>query len=330
LAILLFAVSSQATVRRCNNNSGINNSTNSATFYTTLPAAYAAAASGDTIIIEPSPTTYGSLTLTKKLTIIGNGGGTWLPSSAQINNNNSTVGSISFDAGSQNSYISGINVFGNISLNTANISVIRCFIDNSEISGNNNANNITIEGCLIYFGLNFNGNANTGLIIRNNICKYGSVTFNSSDNGLVENNSFNVVSNSSCDLGSANIVFRNNIVKGISNFGSASLSNNICVACSTLPLGSGNQNSVTVASIFGATAPTSTDPDIRFQPIAGSTALDNGFYGNGDDIGAFNNGTGRPSYIQGYLPSFPSIYQLSTGAITGNTMSVTVSTKANN
>jgi hypothetical protein len=336
LVFFSFLFHANATVRRVNNNTGINNNTTAGNFYTTLLAAYTAAVSNDTIIVEPSATQYDGLpNITKKLTIIGNGGGTWLPANTQLVANNSQTGSLNFTTGSQGSYISGLSVYNtngyHIQISVDNISIQRCYSDGN-ISFTANTQNTIIKECFIYYAIQSSNYNNTGLVIQNNIFRDGAITLSSSDNGIIENNTFNTLSanNGGVNLGLANVIFNNNIMRSISNFSAATLNNNICMTCNNLPASNGNQNSITFASLFVPATPSNTDADIIYQPKAGSTALDTGFYGNGDDIGAFNNGTGRPSYKQGYVPNFPSIYLMNPGAINGNTMNVTISTKANN
>jgi hypothetical protein len=333
---LLFCLlaNAHATVRRVNNNAGVNNNTTAGNFYTTLLAAYTAssATAGDTIIVEPSATQYDALNnITKKIVIIGNGGGTWLPANTQLIANNSQTGSMTFNTGSQGSYISGLSIYDNPYISTDNITIQRCYFDNSITFGANTQNTI-IKECFIYNSINASSYNNIGLVIQNNISRQGGIILSSSDNGIIENNTFNTLSTSSgtCNLGLANVMFNNNIFRGISNYTAASLNNNICMDCTTLPASNGNQNNITFASLFVPTTPINTQADIIYQPKTGSAALDAGFYGNGDDIGAFNNGTGRPTYKQGYVPNFPSIYLMNPGAINGNTMNVTISTKANN
>lgn len=61
------AISARATVRTVNNNNP------SPGQFSSLAAAHAAAQAGDTLYIHPSPTNYGSLTISKQLTLIGSG-----------------------------------------------------------------------------------------------------------------------------------------------------------------------------------------------------------------------------------------------------------------
>jgi hypothetical protein len=67
--VLLLNTTYAQTIRRVNNNPGVTG----VNVYSSAQAAHDAAAANDIIIIEPSATSYGSLTLTKPLKIYGNG-----------------------------------------------------------------------------------------------------------------------------------------------------------------------------------------------------------------------------------------------------------------
>ena len=103
----LFSNNVFAKIWRVNNNAGINAN------FTTLQAAHDGAASGDTLYVEGSSQTYGSLTCSKKLCIIGPG--------YYLNENpgNQALGltaqsaSLDFGAGSAGSELMGMNVASN-------------------------------------------------------------------------------------------------------------------------------------------------------------------------------------------------------------------------
>ena len=130
--------------------------------------------------------------------------------------------------------------------------------------------------------------------------------------------------------GNSNVSIRNNIMLnglGFSGVQNAVFQNNICT-CNQLPAGNGNQNNVTGTNIF---TNSSAGDDNRAKLKTGSSAIDTGYYGSGDDIGAINNGTGRPTYVLGLIPNYPSIYTLTGGGtVTTPTMSITISTRSNN
>jgi hypothetical protein len=345
---LLFAVTAtlaSATTHRVNNNGGNNNNANSATFYTTWAAAYTAAVAGDTIIVEPSATAYttAAITLTKRLTIIGNGFAGFIPTGAQVNTAGSIFHSLIFSTGSNGSYISGLTFNNWISANNANGGIIiaaddiviqRCRTTNGSyaigFSGTTTTNNTVIKEC--YFDAGYiasdGTSVNTNIVMKNNILRNGGIYFGANDaNITVENNILQWVNiNSNIEFNNANVAFNNNIIRGaISNSGNATINNNICIAASNLPVGNGNQNNVAYGSIFNGTAPPATD-DARLK--VGSVALGTGTGGN--DIGAYNTFAGSSTYVQGGVPSFPSIYYFNIGAISNNIMNVTISAKANN
>jgi hypothetical protein len=58
----------------------------------------------------------------------------------------------------------------------------------------------------------------------------------------------------------------------------------------------------------------------KLQTVTPNPALNTGVYGNGDDIGAYNDGVGRPTSIS----SFQFL------SINASTLNATISTKGNN
>ena len=129
LALLLLTVTivfaiAHAKIRRV----GFFGSPVSGTDYISFATAYTAALAGDTILMFPSTSVNG--TITKKLTLIGPGN--WLdPNSTPNGNANlqafagiATIGSLTFDAGSDGSVLSGF-YGGNIYVKDDNISILR-------------------------------------------------------------------------------------------------------------------------------------------------------------------------------------------------------------
>jgi hypothetical protein len=113
ILFLLATVASHATIIRANNNSAVLGT------YTTVQAAHNAASPGDTIHIETSVTSYGTVVCTKPLVWIGNG-------YFQDPSKASYVDHIQCTAGSANSVFIGINLFGDFYIQTNNITVNRC------------------------------------------------------------------------------------------------------------------------------------------------------------------------------------------------------------
>ncbi|MEZ4961433.1 MAG: hypothetical protein R2830_16520 [Saprospiraceae bacterium] len=325
--VFLFFTASFATTWRVNNNANINAN------FTTLQAAVTGAATGDTLIVEPSSTSYGTATITKKLTIIGNGSFLSNYPGLQFNNNGSIVNSLTFQAGSQNSFITGISAL-EIFIQTTNITVHRCRVEGGYIIVNA-SNSIVSESWMgSGSGIYVQTNNLTNLYFQNNVIINGLIIITSNSLSLIENNVVGGQASGYISLNNSNSVLRNNILTSTStsnllDAGNADIQNNIS-GSNSLPTGNGNQNSVSMSNVF-VTWPFSGTNDSHPQLKAGSPAIDAGFYGNGDDIGAYNDGTNRPSYVPALIPPFPTIYALSVGGGGNNTtLDVTISTRSNN
>ncbi len=88
-----------STIRRVNNNSGVTGTN----VYATFAAAYSASAAGDTLLVEGSITSYGDITLTKRLAIFGPGYDLNQNPETQATLVSAIFGSVTFNAGSENS-----------------------------------------------------------------------------------------------------------------------------------------------------------------------------------------------------------------------------------
>lgn len=103
--------------------------------YATLQAAHDAASDGDMIHVIPSNETYGSITITKRITIIGPG---WIPEGC----NNITIkgckitGQVVFNPGSENSCLCGFGGPFELIVNAANVTVRRCKLSYLEFTDN--------------------------------------------------------------------------------------------------------------------------------------------------------------------------------------------------
>ncbi len=350
LAALFVSAISFATTYRCNNNLGINQNSNTATFFRNFSEAYAASSNGDTIIVEASPNNYSYVydaaglhvgyfdnNIGKSLTIVGNGA--WATSAQQVNTHRSRFNNLDISATDVNLYGIGIN---NLNIGKNNLNLQRCHL-NTIGYHIGDCSNILIKENFINYNISLNGYTHTSVIIANNIIRYGQIHLNSTDIVVIENNTIGVGTahygtggggNGYVDLGSANAVFRNNIKRGdLVNYSNATVENNIALGNYALPTGSGNIINADVADVLTG-SDLNNDTDLGFQLKTGGAnpnpALNTGFYGNGDDIGAFSDGTNRGTYRLGGIPPFPAIYKLSTGSAVGNSMNVTISTRANN
>ena len=183
----------------------VSNNPNTPGQYSSLQTAIDAAASGDTLYVHGSGTSYGNVTITKPLTIIGAG--------AMPNKNlplATTIGIITYGFLSTSSG-SGSSVYG-------------CNISNFSFNPNSGntagITNITLSRNNISY---FNHNpaiGGTGFLIFNNIIESVGGNFY---NTTIKNNIIKQITN----LKSSNntLIFSNNIFIGLTNFGSLGINN---------------------------------------------------------------------------------------------------------
>lgn len=333
--------SASAKIWRVNNAPGI-----SADF-TSIPDAVAAAAAGDTIYIEGSSTTYSTtVTIDKKLTLIGPG--YYLNDEAnektQWFKQSATLNQLIFNPGSEGSVVSGLSFNSTLTLNAENITLERCYLyrvtfgNTTDVSCDGD----TIRNCVVSVEIDNNPSAGgtfsaKGLMIYNNIL-FGGADFRDAiddteayfiNNTLVASASFHT----------QNCIYQNNILYyptfstyGASNF----FTNNIITstsAASNIPEGNNNQFSVAWSSVFVASNPNRNNPpdglshDGQYKLAENSPAIDAGqIQGATVDCGAFG---GAAPYILSGMPSIPSIYSLTVPAqVNQGTTSINVSLSA--
>jgi len=298
---------------------------------------------GDTLHIESSGASYGSLTLNKQLIIIGNGyllgtvGANANPD-LQANPATSLFSTVLFNTGSNGSVLEGVTLTGTLTVTNG--------VSNLIIRRNRLAN-VTLALC------------SNIQVLQNYIDNVAAASINwdgsSPATNLQINN--NVISNA-INLGATcNGDFMNNIMSSASSFGVQNLTNfrvwnNILVNTSTVNLTScdsrsnisvggqfgvlnGNQSSVTMSTVFEDVANTNPlfSEDNRWQLKAGSPAIGAAWDGvsTGGDCGNFgSSATGTPYVLSG-IANVPSIYKLAAPTtVSTNTLNITISTKTNN
>lgn len=322
LLLVLFAFAAHAKIWRVNNNAGV-----SADF-TTAQAAHDGAAAGDTIMFEPSATSYGNLTATKKVILIGPGYRVAENYPTYFTGNNASIDNVTFNTGSQNSTLMGLtlSLSSVISINTSNINIIRNAGSVAQPSSINigNVSNIIVS-------------QNYGIFIN---------SINTCTNVLISNNYLIATSGPQNYASGAQILFSNNIIStATSSFNGQTLNNNILIggtlqlnvgttysnnidakgSSATFGTANGNIGNVTQAQVFVGATGNSFDGQWKLK--TGSLALGAGV--GGVDCGMYGGST---PYVLSGLPPIPAVTKLITTGTGSNTtpLQVTISVESKN
>lgn len=309
-AMMAFAITNNATVWRVNNLPGTD------AHFTTLQAAHDAAnvLPGDTLYLEASAGTYGNLTATKRLVVIGAGYFNAENPDTQANVAGSVTGIITFNAGSSGSMIIGCTT-GRLIVSTSNIVIERNWItpalsNNESILLSGNVNNVIIRQNFLLvatvanttYVIRCTGTANN-VFIANNYIKtpiahsaHRSLQLDAGFSGEITNN---VLDGGNAFVGNA--LFKNNIMTTATfTATNTTLLHNLGNA-TQFGTENGNQSNVNMANVFVGVGST----DGKWQLKEGSPAIGAGV--NGEDCGMF--GGSRPYVLSG-IPAIPSIYRL--------------------
>jgi len=331
VAIIFIAITLNATVWR------VNNRTNVDADFTTLQDAIDGASDGDTLYIDGSATAYGDGTFTKKLIVIG--AGYWLDENdtTQTFKQNSTVGKLIFNDGSQGSIVQGLYIyytqassFNVIEINTDSITVERNYV----YAYNTYTSSGTVDGSAIYIASNtaditirhnwLNARINNaystpkvigvyivgvpeGTVVNNNFIR----SFNSGSSSsyyaiyFATNNPNNeLMLSSNVMWGAVRTYYTNHydniLVSGTYNNGTGDESfNNLCDG-TQYPNSNNNQQNVDMTSVF---VDYDSYIDNGYILASGSPAI--GAAINGGDCGAF----GDYPYILSGIPAIPAIFE---------------------
>lgn len=328
LAILfnfLFVGISSAKIIRVNNN-GI------PADYTSFSDAQSAAVNGDTIHLEPSGVSYGTLYITKQLIIIGNGYFLNENMDLQHNTSPSIVGNILLYATGSGTSLIGITIkdasVTATSQATSNYTFLRCHFDNSYYYTQYSyvVDDLLFDGC--YFtrssgGISMTSSVGTEALFKNCYFEMPNISLNSSANGIFSNCIFNL----SGGITVSNYHFSNCIlVTGdLTDEGANSYDNNLC-NLAQFPAGNGNLRLVDMNTVFeGYPNQGGNSTDGRWELATGSPASGAGI--GGIDCGIFG---GVGAYKLSGIPPIPTIYNLVAPASAGNSIQVIISTRVNN
>jgi hypothetical protein len=334
VAAVLTIASAQAKIWRVNNTPGI------PADFTLASNAVKGASAGDTIQFEPSIIPYGSITLSKKLVLVGTGYfvNDSVPS-YQFSPNCPSLNFITVTSGGSGSVIMvknrGISLYGD-----SNIIIQRCYIDSFGVQVYG-CMNCTIRGCIIgYPNTNLTlrigdfaspANGSTGIMCTNNILSL--VVVDQYSSATITNNVIYAIADD--DYGNIyNTTLINNIiVSNMINFHDCpSVSYNLFSVTSFNTLdnspASNNQLGVIMSQTLlngGTLGNNGYINETGFQKVSGGPA--DGTGQGGTDIGAFG---GLFPYKMAMQPPVPAIYQLSVPSQAGNSITITIGTNSNN
>lgn len=293
-------------VLRVNNRTGIKG----VGVYDSFDAAQKAAVSGDIIYLDPSSSAYGSITITKKLTIIGNGFHLSNNPNASFDRRTAILNNVDFNQGSQNTTLIGLHISNSMDVNVENITIKRCRIDGVI---DLDADRFSLIQSLVMTPGTISGyNSNkrsANCIISNNIFPNGA-RLSYFSGSSIEYNIFGlgfgklsylegcIFSNNIIDKGSAtNEVFDNSAIGN-------TISNNICNSPIGLPSGSGNINDVDITTIFKVSNPWADLNSFEGNLQLADNSLAKTAGPGSTPIGIY---AGVNPYIPSGLPSIPTI-----------------------
>jgi len=339
LILLIFCSTfSNGQVWRLNNIPGVDSD-----FTNTLQDAIDGVSSGDTIYVEPSPYSYGSATLAKKVILIGAGYFLNYNDSTQASKNESMVGELNFINGSEGSVISGLYIYRQFPDNTKNWYLIEIDVDSITLQRN------YIYGEMLYcnsgdgdcagYAISIDGNRKAVIIQQNwietslvgatgtsNSCivahlgPFENLIFRNnflwSRNSVTNRSLYETTSNPttgisiynnifSGDVHTLNTLHLNNILISGSFFNeTGSVVNNLSNS-DQYPVGNNNQLNISMSSVFENY---SSYIDNGYILKTGSPAIGAGI--NGGDCGIFGSGYGGEPYVLSGLPAIPIIFEV--------------------
>ena len=326
LISVFFVAQAFATIYHVNSNPGSQDAD-----FTTLQAAHDGASDGDTLYCYGSSISYGDVTFTKKLCVIGPGYFLGENGNLRANTGEAKTGEISFNAGSEGTLFTGMYVCDHkVYINTSSITFKRNRI-NTYVDGYNNSGYV----------IELAGDVSNIIIAQNymvNTCSYGGsydsprvIGIRSGDSNVtITNNYLKTYSVDKskeaikCESSSImNITISHNVLHGTLEAKNANVNHNILLdgyfwyenASYTYNIGDdgqfGSENGNFTASsdtLFVGTG----SSDGKWQLKEGSPAIGAGY--GGVDIGMFGGST--PYKLSGIV-ALPSIYFFQAPSVVG-------------
>jgi hypothetical protein len=285
--------------------------------YTSLQSAVDVASAGDTIHVHPHGLEYGNATITKKLVIIGSGYNIDEQDDSlgiRTFTENSKLGTISYNAGSDSSVIMGCEI-GTLNLNdpVKYVKVLRNVVNSGiRLWG---ADSITINGCYIvgyiyyqsyYYASIRMYNTSQGNICTNNlltnVSTYNrSIIVNENSSALVQRNIMLAPTN---EIDYSTVV--DNVIRGgtMTSLNSV-VTNNVFMANLTQYAGDNLIDQGSSGIFVGYPDQLTYSFDSRWMLAPGSPAI--GYAFDGGDCGIY--GGDHPYKLSG-VPAVPLIYEL--------------------
>ncbi|WP_153800571.1 hypothetical protein [Foetidibacter luteolus] len=335
-----------AKIWRVNNNAGI------AADFTTLAAAQEGASAGDTLHIEPSATNYGSITLTKRLVIIGTGYYLNENPNTQAIKQSSLVNSITLYSGASGSVIMGLDFTSNDCNVYANDVVIR---RNKFATATNNSSDYYTGAVNLYY--NYQGDntparnviisqnygcrvsvnyPSTGVLISNNYISYYSYAGDATTGDVlrVHTDAIVIIQNNIIRRGKVSVYnsnITNNIMVNGTFEGTGNLVSHNLANATQFGTTDGNKANIDMGTVFLGTG-TGVSSDGQWKLAAGSPAIGAGYGSTPQkpvDTGIYS---GQTPYVLSGMPPVPAIYFFENKPIGSNTdpISVTIKVKSNN
>jgi len=318
MAIFMIAQISNATVWR------VNATPNSDPDFASLQAAHddVSVLTGDTLYLEGSTFGAGGLSISKQLTIIGNGYFLAENPETQHNISPSIISTYVYCyAGSEGTKFTGCTFNSAVYLYTNNITLERNYFvyGQNQIYSAANCSDILILGN--YFNSHSTWNCinlshtHTNILVANNLF-VGRISVSSNFSGIFANNLFGN------QITIYNSTLVNNIAHGNVNMTNCLYEYNIGTN-TQFGNQNGNQENVSTNDLYVGATGNSTDG--QYQLKVGSPAIGTGE--DGADIGVFG---GESPYVLSGLPAIPAIYDLDAQSLPTNSLDVTVKAKSHN
>ena len=316
LSIISFmCLTAQAKVYRLNNNPG------TAAQFTVAQTAIDSCHAGDTLYAEGTTISYGNVTISNKINIIGPGYFLAQNPNTQVNLNSALFGTITFNAGSNGSYITGIQAgYINLATGVNNIILKRNLINgtsnytNQLLLNGNNANILILQNYIVSnqasnYGPVSLGSGCSNVTIANNFVQgtsgsgYELIHVDPAASAIITNNVIvGTATNQYLTLN--NTTFNNNIlnVNGSINGSNNSENNNFSMNANLdTTAGNAHHNHINISpsTLFVGTG----SADGQYKLKAGSSAIGAGL--TGEDCGMFG---GADPYVLSGMPTVPAVF----------------------